>query len=353
MEGGGESMLSRWSGIFQIAAVYVGTVVGAGFATGKEIVEFFTRYGFYGFIGILIAGYIFIFTGTKIMLISTRIKASSYEEFNQYLFGKRIAGIINIFFLIMLLGVTAVMISGSGAVFEEQLGVSKSVGSWSTIILAALVLMMGMKGLFTINSFVVPIMICFSMILFYSTLGKGDFFSLLTYIPDEGITLKMMISPFAYTAFNLSLAQAVLVPVAYEVGDEKIIKQGAVLGGIFLTVILLTGHFSLMSLPDLTSFEIPSAIIMKTTAGNLYWMFILVIYGEIFTSVIGNIYGLQRQITSYVKLPGILIISFIFLVALIISEFGYGRLLGYLYPTFGYISLLFLILVWKSKAGKM
>lgn len=82
-------MLSRWSGIFQIAAVYVGTVVGAGFATGKEIVEFFTRYGFYGFIGILIAGYIFIFTGTKIMLISARIRASSYEEFNEFLLERK------------------------------------------------------------------------------------------------------------------------------------------------------------------------------------------------------------------------------------------------------------------------
>lgn len=54
-------MLSRWSGIFQIAAVYVGTVVGAGFATGREIVEFFTRYGIYGFIGILIARLYFYF----------------------------------------------------------------------------------------------------------------------------------------------------------------------------------------------------------------------------------------------------------------------------------------------------
>lgn len=30
---------------FQLAFVYVGTVVGAGFATGKEIVEFFVRFG--------------------------------------------------------------------------------------------------------------------------------------------------------------------------------------------------------------------------------------------------------------------------------------------------------------------
>ncbi|WP_057912287.1 hypothetical protein [Peribacillus muralis] len=345
-------MLSRWSGVFQIAAVYVGTVVGAGFATGKEIVEFFTRYGFYGFLGILIAGYIFIFSGTKIMLVSARINASSYEEFNQFLFGRKVAGIINIFFLIMLLGVTAVMISGSGAVFEEQLGIPKSIGSWSTIILASLVLMMGMRGVFTVNSFVVPIMICFSIILFCSTLGNGDFFSTLTKVPEDAITLKTILSPFAYTAFNLALAQAVLVPVAYEVRDEKIIKHGAILGGIFLTIILLTGHFSLMTLPDVNRYEIPSAVIMRTAASQLYWMFILVIYGEIFTSVIGNIYGLQRQISRYIKLPSILIIALIFLVALGISEFGYGRLLGYIYPVFGYISLIFLMLVWKSKGGK-
>ena len=345
-------MLSRWSGIFQVAAVYVGTVVGAGFATGKEIVEFFTRYGIYGFIGILIAGYIFIFSGTKIMLISARIRAASYEEFNQFLFGKKLAGIINIFFLIMLLGVTAVMISGSGAVFEEQLGISKNVGSWATVILASVVLMLGMRGLFTVNTFVVPIMILFSLILFFSTLGTGDFLSALTQVPKEGISLKMVFSPFAYTAFNLALAQAVLVPVAYEVNDERIIKKGAMLGGIFLTVILLTGHFSLMTLPDVTNYEIPSAVLMKTVGGHLHWMFILVIYGEIFTSVIGNIYGLQRQISNYIKVPGIVIIVFSFIVALIIGAYGYGRLLGYLYPIFGYISLLFLVLVWKSNAGK-
>ena len=345
-------MLSRWSGIFQVAAVYVGTVVGAGFATGKEVVEFFTRYGFYGFIGILIAGYIFIFSGTKIMLISSRIKAASYEEFNQFLFGKKLAGVINVFFLIMLLGVTAVMISGSGAVFEEQLGISKNVGSWTTALLASLVLMLGMRGLFTVNSFVVPIMILFSLILFFSTLGTGEFLSSLTQFPEERISLKMIFSPFAYTAFNLALAQAVLVPVAFEVKDERIIKQGAILGGVFLTIILLTGHLSLMTLPDVMNYEIPSAVLMKMVGGHFHWMFILVIYGEIFTSVIGNIYGLQRQISNYIKVPGIFIIAFSFIVALIIGTYGYGRLLGYLYPVFGYISLLFLILVWKSDGGK-
>lgn len=349
MDRGGGAMPSRWSRIFQIATVYVGTVVGAGFATGKEIVEFFTQYGLYGFFGILIAGYLFIFTGTKIMLVASYIKATSYEEFNEYLFGKKTAFIINLFFLLMLLGVSAVMISGAGAVFEEQLGMPQRVGVWLTIVLATIVLLFGTRGLFAINSFVVPVMISFSLILCFLTIGEGYFFESLSIVPESGMTWKIVFSPFAYTAFNLALAQAVLVPIASEVQDQKVIKWGGILGGLFLTIILLSGHLALMTLPNVMDYEIPSAIIMKSVAETLYWVFIFVIYGEIFTSVIGNIFGLERQISNFWKVPSVYIILLLFIITVMISEVGYGRLLSFLYPLFGYISLIFLVLVWKCK----
>ncbi len=339
-------MVSRWTGAFQIAAVYVGTVVGAGFATGREIAEFFTQYGMYGFFGVLIAGYIFIFTGTKIMLLSSRAAVSTYEEFNQLLFGKKIAVFVNLLFMIMLIGVTAVMISGAGAVFEEQLGFSKNVGVAVTILFASIVLMRGMKGLFAVNSFVVPMMIFFSVMLCILTIKGGGFVSAVTVIPEGGKTLDIVMSPFAYTAFNLSLSLAVLVPVAYEIREEKVLKRGAMLGGFFLTVILLTGHFSLVMLPDLMNYSIPSAELMKNAAAHLHWLFILVIYGEIFTSVIGNIFGLQKQIQTYIKIPGFLVIVIICLLSALIGKFEYGQLLGYLYPLFGYITLIFLVLIW-------
>lgn len=342
-------MWSRWSGVFQIAAVYVGTIVGAGFATGKEIVEFFTQYGIYGFLGILIAGYLFIFTGTKMMLIASHIQATSYEAFNEYIFGEKVAFVINWFFLIMLLGVSAVMVSGAGAVFEEQLGLSKRFGVWLTVVLATAVLMFGARGLFLINSLVVPIMISFSMILCYVAFEPEQFFEALLNVPEAGITWKVLVSPFSYTAFNLALAQAVLVPIASEIGDKQVIRWGGMLGGFFLTIILLSGHFALMTLPDVVYYEIPAAVIMKSVAGPLYGFFILVIYGEIFTSVIGNIFGLERQISKFWKIPSLFIIIFLCTIAVIISEVGYGRLLSYLYPLFGYISLIFLVLVWKSK----
>ena len=341
-------MKGNWSAAFQIAAVYVGTVVGAGFATGREIVEFFSRYGFIGLVGMLMAGYMLIFLGTKIMVISAKIQANSYEEFNEYLFGKSLGKVINILTLLMLLGVSAVMLAGAGAVFDEQLGMTKMFGIMLTIFLSYIVMLVGTKALFAVNTFVVPLMIGFSLILFLLSIQQPNFIEQLLYIPYVKDGWSAVISPFSYTAFNLSLAQAVLVPIASEVKDVKIIRRGGVIGGVALTVILITSHTTLVTLPNFSSYEIPMAIIMRNLAPGLFWIYVLIIYGEIFTSVIGNVYGLEKQIKQYTALPKMVIVTGIFLICYLLSLFDYSLLLSYLYPLFGYISLLFVVLLWMK-----
>lgn len=339
---------TNWSAAFQIAAVYVGTVVGAGFATGREIVEFFSRFGFIGFLGILMSGYIFIFMGSKLMRISARIGATSYEQFNEYLFGKAIGKIVNIMMLLMLIGVCGVMLSGAGAVFEEQLGIPRNIGIFVTIGLTILVMILGTKGLFVVNSFVVPLMITFSFILFFLSLKIPGFIEQALFIPAAEDGWKSVAAPFIYTAFNLSLAQAVLVPIANEIKDDQTVKWGGIIGGTALTLILLAGHFTLVMLPNLDSYEIPMATIMKSLAPGLYWVFIIIIYGEIFTSVIGNIFGLERQIRKYIPVPGMAIVVGILALCYSISRFDYSTLLSSVYPLFGNISLIFIVLLWMK-----
>jgi uncharacterized membrane protein YkvI len=338
----------NWTQAFQIAAVYVGTVVGAGFATGKEIVEFFSRFGFFGLISIIMSGYLFIMLGSKLMRMAAYIDAKSYQEFNVYLFGKWPSRIINIFMLFMLLGVSAVMLSGAGAVFEEQLGLSKSVGVFLTIILSILVMLVGSKGLFAVNTFVVPLMISFSVILMIFSVQLPNFMNQLLFIPHAEDGWKSVIAPFSYVALNLGLAQAVLVPIATEVKDDWTIKWGGILGGAALTLILSASHLTLIMLPNVELYNIPMAIVMKNLAPFLYWIFVLVIYGEIFTSVIGNVFGLDRQLKQYLPLPTIVSGTAIFLVSYLISLVNYGTLLSYLYPLFGYICMTFFILLWMK-----
>ncbi|MFL6562413.1 MAG: hypothetical protein ACJ8MO_40720, partial [Bacillus sp. (in: firmicutes)] len=163
---------------------------------------------------------------------------------------------------------------------------------------------------------------------------------------DDG--WKSVIAPFSYVALNLGLAQAVLVPIATEVKDDWIIKWGGILGGAALTVILIAGHFTLIMLPNLEQYNIPMAIIMKNLAPFFYWIFVLVIYGEIFTSVIGNVFGLDRQLKQYLPIPTMVSVTLIFIVSYLISLVNYGTLLSYLYPLFGYICMIFFILLWMK-----
>lgn len=341
-------MKRDWAAAFQIAAVYVGTVVGAGFATGKEIVEFFSRFGFFGFISILMSGYLLVILGSKLMRIAAHINAKSYQEFNNYLFGKWPGRVINFFMLFMLLGVSAVMLSGAGAVFEEQLGLPKNLGVFLTIFFSFLVMLVGTKALFAVNTFVVPLMIIFSLVLMIFSVRIPNFLDQFLHIPHADDGWKSVLAPFSYAALNLGLSQAVLVPIANEVKDDWTIKWGGILGGAALTLILISSHFTLIMLPNLELYQIPMAIIMKNLAPFLYWIYVLVIYGEIFTSVIGNVFGLDRQLQQYKSVPTLVSITAIFTICYVISLVDYGKLLSYLYPFFGYICLLFFVLLWMK-----
>ena len=135
----------QWQVAKKVVATYIGTVVGAGFATGREIVEFFTVNGLYGTIGICVSGF-FIWLGTKMMLLSSQIGAFSAQEFNKYLFGDVFGNVVNTLLLLVLFGVTSVMLSGAGAVFEEQLRLPRQLGILITVIACLIISSRGLQG---------------------------------------------------------------------------------------------------------------------------------------------------------------------------------------------------------------
>ncbi|MFN2745955.1 hypothetical protein ACINLE_13065 [Bacillus sp. z60-18] len=335
---------------FQLAFVYVGTVVGAGFATGREIVEFFLRFGWTGLAGILISGLMFTFLGAKIMLISIRIKAKSYQELNKYLFGETLGKFVNAFMLMVLLGVTSVMLSGAGALFKEQLGLSNQAGMLVTIALSLFVMMTGVKGIFGVNIVVVPLLLLFSLIVLFDSFIFGG--PSVNTLPSTSGHTEWILSAVSYGAFNLSLAQAVLVPIASELKSEELIKKGAFIGGTLLTLVLIASFLSLSTLPDVLLYEIPMAQVVYIVQHSVHIIYLFIIFGEVFTSVIGNLYGLEKQINEYLHIKSVYIFIFILLTIYLTGQIGYGKLISTIYPLFGQLSLVFIFFLIVKKVPK-
>lgn len=282
------------------------------------------------------------------MITAIDLKAASYRELNIHLFGQRIAGWVNLLQFFMLIGVTGVMLSGTGALFDEHFNLPGNSGILLTIAAGFIVVKKGVKGLLAVNVVVVPLMIIFHLRLAGAAVTEPDFLTDLLLGKDEDHTWRTWLSPLSYTALNLALAQAVLVPLASEVNDKKVIKRGAFLGGGALMLLMLASHACLIQVEDIASYEIPMAYIVEQFLPAFHYLYAFLIYGEIFTSVIGNAYGLKQQMSQKVHWPPGILYLIIFSAGFLLSQISYGTLLGFLYPIFGCISLVFLFLLWKK-----
>lgn len=342
----------QWQLAKKIAATYIGTVVGAGFATGREIVEFFTIHGTYGTIGILVSGFFFIWLGTKMMILSSEINAFSAQEFNKYLFGDVFGSVVNILLLLVLFGVTSVMLSGAGAVFEEQLRLPRQLGIFITIFACIVIGSRGLQGVFEVNSLVVPVMMIFIIGIAITTFWH-DPSSFTMKTPSESWNIKWITSPLTYVALNLSLAQSVLVPLASEAKDRNAIKWGGILGGAGLCLILLCGHLAILSVEQFYQYNIPMAEVVRRFNATFHFFFVLIIFGEVFTTLIGNIFGMTKQVQSITGWKNHFIIYFILLVSYCFSYVGYSDFIHVLYPTIGWIGLIFLPIIAFKQQNKI
>src|SRR5699024_2812163 len=126
--------------------------------------------------------------------------------------------------------------------------------------------------------------------------------------------MSWVIAPFSYTAFNLMGAQVILVPLGNEIRDEHIIKWGGFWCGFGLMFLLLMSHFSMSVFPETFSYEIPMAEVVKFFGTFIHFFFLFVVYGEVFNTVVGNVFGITRQLSATFNLqyrPALLMMLFV------------------------------------------
>ncbi|MCJ8010396.1 hypothetical protein MUG84_01395 [Paenibacillus sp. KQZ6P-2] len=326
--------------IFQIAFTYIGTIVGAGFATGQEIIQFFTQFGKWGALTIMLATALFIWLGTKMMLMSRQISARSYEDLNKHLFGPKAGSVISMIMLIVLIGVNSVMLAGAGSVFMEHLNLHYQTGLLLTIIGTYLLLKHGIHAILQINSIVVPMMLTLSLLIVLNTIKLPTADRFLSLSTDHHM-VAIWLSPIIYTAFNLVMAQAVLVPLGSKTESKTAVKWGGMIGGFGVGLMLLSAHIAISAhMPGIQQYEIPMGIIATHLGPVVQIIYVVLIFMEIFSTFVADIYGITLQLQQHTSLSPKLISVGVMFICFLLSQVGFSSLLSVLYPLFGCLAIL-------------
>lgn len=337
-------MKNNWA-TFRIITTYIGSVVGAGFASGQEILKFFSYYGIHGMVGIILASILFSILGSIILILGQKLNTTSYNNVLTHVVGEKIGKLLDVLITFFLFSTLSVMLAGSGAIFNQYLNLPYFVGSILTLILVILTVSKGLEGVITANVIIVPVlMILISVISYYSLNFHGleaQGFSF--YHPEKGAAPHWLLSTFLYVAYNLILAIAILVPLGKAESKTSVLIKGGLWGGIGLGILAFFINLVIMShIPEIGLYEVPLLYVTNFHGTPLKIMFALILWLEIFTTIIGNLYGVALRLSYFSGWSYKKIIVTSIPISLVLSQLGFSKLLGILYPLFGYISLVFI-----------
>ena len=336
--------------ILKVVFVIIGTIIGAGFASGQEIWLFFNQYGNWGIAGIIVSTFLSGFLIYKVFCILQKEDINTYTELLKKIshgevVNKAISIIISLFLLISFY----IMIAGMSAYFYQEFGLSTLFYSIAMSVFCYFTLQRNIKGIVIVNSVLIPCLILFILYLGFQNLDFSiDYFA--TQQSADSYSWNWLLSSILYASYN----SIILIPILVELKEYINTKSKAKIVGILCTIILSFVGICLFCLllknPIAYKFELPMIEIVKEFGGIYPYFYGGVVVVAIFTSAISAGYGfLQNQVAKkeftkgnvkkreekyYQKLLLLVCIS-----APIVANFGFSNLVNILYPVFGILGL--------------
>lgn len=336
---------------FMVVMGYLGAVIGAGFASGQEIVQFFTAYGQEGIKGVIVALVLFAFLGGLLLNMAHQQKKSSYQDLLAYMMGERCSRGVDIALALFLFLGISTMLSASGAVFYEHLYLSKGLGIFLAYAMVLLFLFSGKKGLIWSYNLLVPL----KMLLILGIASYAAFHpvepSVETYTSFlcPGDPRLWAIAAVLYVAYNFSLAMVVLTEYQ-SVTSRKSGIAGAVWGGLILGVLVLVNFLALQKfIPSIFMYEVPMLYIAGSISVTAKQVYTVVLWVGILTTALANAYGFSQRFSSLTGLSYPLCLVLCVTLALPVSMQSFSGLVSKVYPLFGILGILILgALIWRT-----
>ena len=325
----------------RVAGAYVGSIIGAGYASGQEILQFFTSYGWLGIVGTVITVALYPLLGYYLVVLGDRLKATSHKSVIYRLCGKYLGTVMDILIIFFLFGVGVIMVAGSGALFKQHFGVTPVIGYIVLTVLVILTLILNIQKIVSIISAISPYAFALIILLaIYSLFISETSISELDSIAKTQLSASpnWLLSAFLHTSFNVSVSFAMMAIIGATEEDKKATKRGAIIGGITLGVIALIVNIAVYANIDvLQNAEMPMLQLATEISPIIGHLMAIALIGMIFSTAVPCFYTFTARFikvdTNKFKISGIVVGT----AAFILGFIGFTGLVNTVYPLLGYV----------------
>lgn len=318
--------------IFVCSMLIIGTILGAGFCSGKEIVAYYAKFGLNSlfFLPIQFVLYYFIF---KIFLnIGSAKKLNSIEQINEHIFkkGKKYSNWL--LFLVYVVFASA-MFAGIYQIGQLVSDFASYVLLGVTFIFAFFMLLKPLDNLKKINAILIPfllILIAFTCIYALSHLGMNR---LVVLTPTKSFLL--FFNPIIYSCQGLALAYYILIKAGEDLTQSQI-KICAFISGFILSFLQCLAIIVFCFNPILITKTLPFLSLSRMLGSTFEIFFTIALFLAILTTLLATTRSLFEMLSS--KFSNKFLKAFLSLIfGLVISIFGFDKIIEYFYPIIGCI----------------
>lgn len=327
--------------VISITLVIIGALIGAGFASGQEIFSFFYIYGKNGIYGILIMSIligIFIYKSLKIIY---QKQVYNYNDFlNLFIKNTKIRNVILWIVNLLLLVSFYIMVAGFGAYFEQEIGINRIIGSIVLNLLCVIVFFSNIKGVLKASNLIVPFLIFF---IFF--IGIKNIVQIRT-IDFHQMKNNWILSMIIYNSYNFILLMPVLISLKKQITKEKNIKKVSILVTIIILILSISIFFLLLNanIKEIENQEMPIVYIISNYFNKYKKIYAFIVLASIFPTAIsvgiGFLQNISKNSNSYPQF-----VLFMCITSLLMSNIGFSKLLNFIYPVFGYIGILQIVII--------
>jgi len=334
--------------ILKISSAFIGIIVGAGFASGQEIFQYFTSFGYWGIAGAIFSAFLFAYLGMMLTRIGCKLQTDSHKEAIYAIGGKYIGFAIDAVLIFTFFGVGVVMIAGAGSTLHQQFGLSPFVGSLILTILIILSMLLKIDKVIGVIGSITPfLLIAIVIVSVYSLLTMDSSFQEMNAVTKElpDYFSNWFIAAVNYASFNIAVGAGMSLVMGGAEENARIASIGGFIGGLGIGVMMLLAHLAIFSRVDLVwSSDIPILKIFDEISPVLSTVMAFVLFGMIFNTGLSMFYGfvarfvdVENKRKNYRFIINTCVIGFVF------SFIGFKVLVDKLYTVIGVAGLLLIL----------
>jgi len=329
--------------IMKIASAFVGIIVGAGFASGQEILFYFTSFGHMGTLAAILATALFAYLGMILTRLGSRTKTKSHKEVIYKISGRYLGVVVDAIIVFTLFGVGVVMIAGAGSILNQQFGLAPVIGSTIMIVLVMITVMLNVQKVIAIIGSVTPFLVLTIIAVgVYSLLTMDLSFNELEPIAkmQESGLPNWFISALNYVSFNIAVGAAMSIVLGGAEKDEKTAALGGLFGGLTLGIMIILSHLAIFSKVDVVAgFDMPSLKIVDDISPVLAIGMSIILFAMIFNTAVSMFYAFVARFFEMNTKKSNYAILLTGIVAFFASFAGFTDLVAFFYPLIGYLGL--------------